>query len=588
MKIVFQLFRELIGRFPIHFSILLGLVLCQAFFGALTVVAIAPITDFLLDRTGSNVSQITSYFSEALSFFDLPVTLLSVFIFFAIVTVINGIIAVFTRYAVLRVKYDVLIHLLVGIMGDIFRARLVFFSENRMGLLLNSFQQEVNKVGDSFGHIVSIFANIVQILVFLAVPFALSPKLTAIFLGALFILGSPLYFLRRYTYKLGRKNTKTGNALTETLYQTLTAAKLILAYGRQALSIDRYDAVLRKHSKAAISFHTLSTGVRELFVPVGIVGALVAIYAGYMEGVGLGEMAMVLFAFMKLIPILATTIQGKTYIEGFIPAYEQINHLRQQAIHWAEPTGGQVFTGFKKNIELSGVSFGYPGRDNALNEVNIKIQKNSMTALVGESGAGKTTVVDLILGLYAPNEGAVYIDGKKLDSYNLTSFRSHVGYVPQEPFLFDLSVRDNLLWSAPDATEYDLVTACKLANADQFLEKLPEGLNTQLGDRGVRLSGGQRQRLALARALLRKPQLLVLDEATSALDSESEKSIQLAVEALIREITIVVIAHRLSTVRLAEYVYVLSEGKVEEVGSYSELAAQKEGRLAEMIRQQRI
>ena len=169
MKIVFQLFWDLIFRFPIHFFILLALVLCQAFFGALTVVAIAPITDFLLDRTGSDVSKMTSYFSEALSWFRIPVNLLSVFIFFAVVTIVNGITAVFTRYAVLRVKYDVLIHLLVGIMGDIFRARLVFFSENRMGLLLNSFQQEVHKVGDSFGHIASIFANIVQVLVFLGV-----------------------------------------------------------------------------------------------------------------------------------------------------------------------------------------------------------------------------------------------------------------------------------------------------------------------------------------------------------------------------------------------------------------------------------
>lgn len=588
MKVVFQLFRELISRFPFQFLILLGLILSQAFFGALTVVAIAPITDFLLERQGSEVNQITKYFSDTLLMLGIPVSLLSVFIFFAAVTLINGLTAVLTRYAVLRIKYDVLIHLLVGIMGDIFRARLVFFTEARMGILLNSFQQEVNKVGDAFGRIATIFASIVQVFVFLAVPLALSPRLTVIFLCGLAVLGSPLLFLRRYAYGLGRKNTETGNVLTATLYQTLTAAKLILAYGCQVLSIDRYDQVLRQHSRVAVGFHTLHTGVRELFIPIGIVGALVAIYVGHLDGIGLGEMAMVLFAFMKLIPVLAMVIQGKTYIEGFIPAYEQINNIRQQAVNWAEPLGGQLFNGFEQNITLRKVSFGYPGRASVLNSVDLKISKNGMTALVGESGAGKTTVVDLVLGLYAPDEGAILIDGHNLDSFNLTSFRLRVGYVPQEPFLFDLSVRDNLLWSAPDATESDLVWACKLANVEKFLEQLPEGLDTQLGDRGVRLSGGQRQRLALARALLRKPDVLVLDEATSALDSESERSIQAAVEALTNQMTIIVIAHRLSTVRQADYVYVLSEGTVVEEGPYSELAQQKEGRLASMIRQQTL
>ena len=205
---------------------------------------------------------------------------------------------------------------------------------------------------------------------------------------------------------------------------------------------------------------------------------------------------------------------------------------------------------------------------------------------MGESGAGKTTIIDLILGLHLPDKGQVLLDEKTLEAYNLNSYRNRVGYVPQEPYLFNTSIRENLLWAFSGATDDDIWRACRLANADQFVRDLHAQLDTVLGDRGVRVSGGQRQRLALARAIVRKPDLLILDEATSALDSESERLIQQSIDALAKEMTMIVIAHRLSTIQNADYVYVLNEGRVVEEGVYSELADNPGCKLSKMIAQQ--
>ena len=209
-----------------------------------------------------------------------------------------------------------------------------------------------------------------------------------------------------------------------------------------------------------------------------------------------------------------------------------------------------------------------------------------MTALVGESGSGKSTITDLVLGLQIPDDGMVLIDKLSLNNYKQNSFRQRIGYVPQDPMLFHCSVRDNLLWSQENATENELWEALKLANADQFVLDLPEGLDTLVGDRGVRLSGGQRQRIALARALIRKPELLILDEATSALDSDSEKLIQASIENVAKETTILIIAHRLSTIAKADKVYVLSKGEIIEEGTYENLSNKKEGILYQMINTQ--
>ncbi len=588
MKIIVQLFKELFSRFPLHFIALFGFVFMLAFLNVLSVIAVAPITDFLLDRVGDNASKITRYLSQVLDSFGMELTLLTVFLFFGGLTLLNGFAGVAAQFAQLRIKYDVLIHLLTDTMGQFFRARFLFFSQGDMGKLLNSFQQEVNKVGDTFGHIAQLMANLLQALIFLAVPFTLSPKLTFIFLSATFILTGPLWMLRGYIYQLGQRNTETANVGAGVLHETLTAAKLILGFGRQSNAVQRYKDAIVKHSAVSIKFQILQRGISLLFVPLGIVAALIALYIGYMDGVLFGDMAMVMFALMRLMPIAGLLIQGKTSIEGFTPAYEQLEDLRRQAAALEEPRGGSTFAGLQDGLRFKEVFFSYPGRKAALDRVSLEVRKGQMTALVGPSGAGKTTVVDLMLGLYENSGGSILLDGKELGEFNLNSYRQRVGYVPQDPQLFNTTVRENLLWSAPEAGEQDIWQACRLANAEQFARELPKGLETILGDRGVRLSGGQRQRLALARAIIRQPDLLMLDEATSALDTESERLIQQSIENLSGEMTIVVIAHRLSTIRNADYMYVLDQGRVIEEGSYRDLTQQSKGRLKQMVGEQAL
>jgi ATP-binding cassette subfamily C protein len=238
-----------------------------------------------------------------------------------------------------------------------------------------------------------------------------------------------------------------------------------------------------------------------------------------------------------------------------------------------------------RGIELHRVSFRYDQtrHDDAVHQVDLMIPARQLTAITGPSGSGKSTLADLIMGLLVPDRGQVLLDGVPLAGPRLHDWRSSVGYVPQENFLFHDTVRANLQWAQPDAGEEELWRVLQLAAAAEFVARLPQGLDTVVGDRGLRLSGGERQRLALARALLRRPSLLLLDEATSNLDVENERQIQEAVRRLQQDLTVVVIAHRLSTVRLAERIVVLDQGRVAAVGPWDQLARQP-GQFRSLVR----
>jgi ATP-binding cassette subfamily C protein len=300
---------------------------------------------------------------------------------------------------------------------------------------------------------------------------------------------------------------------------------------------------------------------------------------------------LLLFLFGRLVPRFSGIQRGYQYFVNSLPAFAAVCRLigECEAVCEAPPAHAQPLR-LGSEVRLRNVDFAYRAEAGVrtIEQLNLNVPARCTTAVVGPSGAGKSTIADLIMGLITPAAGEILVDGTLLRSDRAHDWRQQIGYVPQDTFLFHDTVRANLLWAQPDASEQDLWEALRLAAADTLVTRLTEGMDTVIGDRGVLLSGGERQRLALARALLRRPQLLILDEATSALDSENERRIQAAIRQLHGRLTILVITHRLSSIRGADVIHVIEEGRLVESGTWKSLTARRDGRFSALCAAQGI
>jgi ATP-binding cassette, subfamily B, bacterial MsbA len=282
-----------------------------------------------------------------------------------------------------------------------------------------------------------------------------------------------------------------------------------------------------------------------------------------------------LFVLFRLMPIIRQMNGARAQISSFQGPLSSIKQLLKTDDKPYLIDGKLQFSGLERGIEFVSVDFGYDSDNLVLQNVTLTIKKGKTTALVGASGAGKSTLADLIPRFYDPTAGKILIDGIDQREFEINSLRRRLAVVSQDTFIFNTSVRNNIAYGTENADEKAILKVAKLANAWEFIQELPEGFDTQLGDRGVRLSGGQRQRIAIARALLRDPEILILDEATSALDSVSERLIQESLEKLSQGRTVIAIAHRLSTIVRADKVVVLEAGRIVEQGKYNELLEQQ-------------
>lgn len=574
--------------YPSEFLILLIMLCIDGFIAAGSVLAVAPLADYLIDPSLHSPSSITQYIINFGKYFSIE----SGFVFFAgfflVSNLLKSILDVGIRFTILKIKYRVLRGLISNTLKVFLQARWTFFSGSEQGKLLNTFTRELGSVGDTLGHLTTNFAQLLQLIIYMVLPIWLNPQMALSAMALALILSVPFLLLHRLSYRLGRRNTETSNKAMGVLSESLGAAKLILGFARQSQTLKRYLRAFDSHISATLRTQTLTTAISSLFYPVGIAAGIIAMGIAHNQGSDLTEMATVLWSLMRAMPVMGSLLKTNVSISNFLPSYEQLVRLRNEAQNVKEINGDSIFRGFNSSIVFDKVSFSYPGRTNTLKKVELEIRKGEMTALVGESGSGKSTLTDLLLGFQIQDQGVLLLDGIPLSEWNLNSFREKIGYVPQDPQLFHCSIQDNLLWSSEDATKNKIWEACRLANADNFIRKLPEGLDTVVGDRGVRLSGGQRQRIALARALLRNPELLILDEATSFLDSESEELIKSSIETISKETTVLIIAHRLSTVAKANRIYVLNAGAVVESGSYTELVNNPDSLFARMVRMQQL
>ena len=470
-------------------------------------------------------------------------------------------------------------------------ARWEFFLRVRKNDIMHVLSAELPKVHSGVFSILQMVASLIMVLVQLSLAFLLAPYLTILIICCGVGLSFCLQFSLRRTQAMSKTMSQYAGDLFFAMHEHFNGIKEVKSYGAEVQQIRYIEQHWRQVGRVLLDLTKLHSQTQLIYK----MGAVVFISLFYYCGVAVfhsdpRELLIVFVIFSRLWPRFSAFQAFFQSIAMMLPALQAVEELQSQCILARE--GGisgncsvpaEMFV-LQQGIRVENVSFRY-GSDferYAVREAAFSLPVGTTTAVVGASGAGKSTLGDLLLGLLTPESRERWVDGVQLRAGELTRWRQSIGYVPQEAFLFNTSIRDNLIWARMDATEDDLWQALEMAAIAEFVRGLPDGLSTDVGDRGVRLSGGERQRLVLARALLRQPALLILDEATSALDGGNERRIQAAIEQLKGKQTILIIAHRMSTVRHADQILVMHQGRIVEQGTYERLMARKSSKFYDL------
>ena len=453
-----------------------------------------------------------------------------------------------------------------------------YYDENRTGTLVARIMTDVEGVRNLIGTgLVQFLGGIfTAVLVFFFLLHS-SPKVTlvvfAVVGGFVFVLRYGFQVLRPTFRERGRINAEVTGRLTE----SLGGVRVVKGYHAEerehrvfSAGVDRLLANVMKSLTMTSMLSSASTTV------LGVVSALVMWLGGHLvleRAWNAGDYLQYnMFLAFMIAPVFQMVNVGTQLTEAFA-GLDRTNELLNELQENQMPGRTVQMPPIAGNVRFDDVEFAYTPGKPVLYGVSFSAQPGMVTALVGSSGSGKSTIISLLCAFHTPSQGRVLVDGVDLAHVDLHTFRSQLGVVLQESFLFDGSIRENVMFSRPDASEEQFLFACRTARVDEFAERFPEGYDTLVGERGVKLSGGQRQRLSIARALLAEPRILILDEATSSLDSESEAMIQAGLSQLMQGRTTFVIAHRLSTIRRADQILVVEDGRIVERGNHAELFA---------------
>jgi subfamily B ATP-binding cassette protein MsbA len=452
-----------------------------------------------------------------------------------------------------------------------------FYSKMKVGDLINRLGGEVNRTASAIGTTIQIGITSITILVFAGLLLAISWQLTlaSTVLFSLIVLVNQYAIVRSKSF--GKMLSEASSAYSVRVLEMLSGIRLVKATRNEDREYQQLKRLIRDREKADF----LSQANEAAIAPVTEVFSIVALlsivflgrifFAAQLESLSAVLLTYLLVLF-RLLPQLSQLNNGRSQLANTSSSVEVVNDFLRRDNKRFQGNGSVRYTKLQSGIHFNKVSFAYPDHDDmVLKDIDLYLTHGTTLALVGGSGAGKSTLADLLPRFYDPTSGCITLDGKDLREFDIGTLRQSMGIVSQDTFLFNDSVRNNIAYPKPEATDEEIIEAARRANALEFIEHLSEGLNTFIGDRGVLLSGGQRQRISIARALLQNPEILILDEATSALDTVSERLVQEAIEELSRDRTTLVIAHRLSTVQKAHQIAVLDLGRVVEVGTHDEL-----------------
>ena len=476
------------------------------------------------------------------------------------------------------VQFSLIVRIRNSLYRHIHALSMSYFNRKKSGELASVMMNDVNVMQNAFTTTFQkLLVEPLNILFFGAILFIIDWKLSLVALLTLplagFLYVSVGVSIRRKSKRIQEKIASIMHILTEALY----SIRVIKAFATKDHEIQKFETEGNRYFHLLFrraKLNNLATPINEI---IGVLIGVILLWYGGMQVIQMETLTsedflrfiLVLFAMLAPIKTLGTV---NITIQNSLAAAERVFKVIDSKPDINDKPDAKEIESFSEEIRFDNVSFDYGEKSvPVLKNVSFSISKGSVVALVGSSGAGKSTIADLIPRFYDTTSGSVNIDGEDIREYKLSNLRKMMGIVSQEVILFNDTVKNNISYGQPETKETDIISAAKSANAMEFIDSLPEGLDTVIGERGIKLSGGQKQRLSIARAIIKNPSVLILDEATSSLDSESEKLVQQAIEQLMKDRTVLVIAHRLSTVKNADEIIVLEKGQVVEMGNHETL-----------------
>lgn len=577
-----------------------------ALFSAISFIALIPMMNVLFDKTqkidkepvfegylkiGSYLKDSFYYKVSNLAQSDTPQSALLLVVALVIVTfLLKNLFNYLASYHMMHLRNGVLKDLRKTMYDKIINLPISFYSEKRKGDVMARMLGDVGEVQNSFFMLLELIVREpMTIIISIIFMFSISWKLTLFVFLFIPIAGFTISKIGKSLKSQSSKAQFEGGYLISIVEESLSGLKVVKSYNAEPIFRNKFGGSVDRLLKLSNKIGKKNNLAGPLSEVMGIITiAVLLYYGGSLVLVEKSIEGEVFLAFMGLaynILTPAKAISKASYaVKNGIAAAERVFEILEHENTIETKSDAIAKTDFNDKITVENINFRY-GDENVLKNFSIEVPKGKTVALVGQSGSGKSTIANLLTRFYDVQEGAVKIDGIDIRDMNIHSLRGMMGLVTQDSILFNDTIKNNILIGKPDATDDEIIEALKIANAFEFVNDLPDGIETNIGDAGGKLSGGQKQRLSIARAVLKNPPIMILDEATSALDTESEKFVQVALENMMQNRTSIVIAHRLSTIQKADNIIVMQKGEIVEQGTHSELMA-KEGMYSKLVMMQ--
>lgn len=569
---IFNLFRKAFSRHTKQLILMIILGFVGGFFGGIGIGAIIPLFYLITNQAGSGTDPISNIISGIFGFFHIPSSLPAIITLMMILFASKALFLYMASYINSRIYVNYELETRERLFKKTLEANWPYLMRQKIGYLNSVLMDDVGGISGALHNFSAAVLTATSLITYAIIAINLSVPITFATLGLgliLFLSLKPIFYQVR---KLTKKTSETIKNLSHHINQHVIGGKTIKSMSLEKNVLDKGISYFENLKDIRVEQHRYSLFFNTFLEPISLLLIIIIFLVSYRNPmfnivtfVAIIYLVQKMFSFIQSIQAKFNIINESLPLINILVSYEKELDKNQ------ELKGGNKKFSFNKNIEFKNVSFKYSNEQDIISSFNLSINKGEMAAIIGPSGAGKTTVIDLILRLLRPQQGEIFIDGSNINDISLKSWHDNIGYVSQDIFLLNDTIENNIRFYDDSLSHKDIIEASRSANIYDFVEALPNKFQTAVGERGIQLSGGQRQRIVLARVLARKPQILVLDEATSALDNESEHKIQEAIKNLRGKLTILIVAHRLTTVTHTDKILVLKDGIIAEEGSPQEL-----------------